>query len=139
MKKIKISIQDENTLILFEDAQKGDLIDLKSIHEADIDKTSTDSLIKSIKTNKSNTQLETAIYRCSRTKNETLKKVALDALLEEANEDKEYSLFVKILFKLHSLWFTTLPGAVFTLDYLKTIRAIPGWITKKAMKYEKQF
>ncbi len=60
MKKIKVSIQDENTLILLEDAQKGDLIDLKSIHEADIDKSSIESLIKSIKTSEFNAQLEAA-------------------------------------------------------------------------------
>jgi len=60
MKKIKVSIQDENTLILNEDAQKGDLIDLKSIHEADIDKTTIDNLIKSIKTDEFNSQLESA-------------------------------------------------------------------------------
>ena len=60
MKKIAVSIQDENTLILLEDAQKGDLIDLKSIHEADIDKTSIEALIKSIKTSEFNAQLEAA-------------------------------------------------------------------------------
>ncbi len=60
MKKIKVSIQDENTLVLLEDAQKGDIIDLKSIHEADIDKTSIDNLIKSIKTEEFKAQLETA-------------------------------------------------------------------------------
>lgn len=60
MKKIKVSIQDENTLILLEDAQKGDFIDLKSIHETDIDKSSIDILIKSIKTDEFNTQLEAA-------------------------------------------------------------------------------
>jgi hypothetical protein len=54
MKKIKVSIQDENTLILLEDAQKGDLIDQKSIHEADIDKTAIEALIKSIKTSELN-------------------------------------------------------------------------------------
>lgn len=60
MKKIKVSIQDENTLILLEDAKKGDVIDLKSIHEADIDKTSIENLIKSIKTEEFNSQLEAA-------------------------------------------------------------------------------
>jgi hypothetical protein len=49
MKKVKISIQDEFTLVLQEDAVKGDLIDLKSIHETDIDKTSIESVVKSIK------------------------------------------------------------------------------------------
>lgn len=51
MKIIKVSIQDENTLILQEDAQKGDLIDLKSIHETDIDKSSIVSIVSSIKEN----------------------------------------------------------------------------------------
>lgn len=60
MKKVKVSIQDENTLALLEDAQKGDIIDLKSIHESDIDKTTINSLIKSIKTNEFNEQLESA-------------------------------------------------------------------------------
>ena len=60
MKTIKVSIQDENTLALLEDAQKGDLIDLKSIHETDIDKTNIDNLIKSIRTEEFNIQLEAA-------------------------------------------------------------------------------
>ncbi len=60
MKKIKVSIQDENTLVLLEDAQKGDIIDLKSIHETDIDKASIESLIRSIKTEEFNSQLEAA-------------------------------------------------------------------------------
>lgn len=49
MKKIKVSIQDENTLVLLEDASKGDLIDLKSIHETDIDKTSIINIVNSIR------------------------------------------------------------------------------------------
>jgi len=60
MKKIKVSIQDENTLILLEDAKKGDIIDLKSIHEANIDKSSIDTVIKSIKTAEFNSQLQSA-------------------------------------------------------------------------------
>lgn len=47
--------------------------------------------------------IEIAIDRCYRTQNETLKKLALDALLEEAKEDKEYSLAVKSLFKVLNL------------------------------------
>lgn len=58
MKTIKVSIQDENTLIIQEDAQKGDLIDLKSIHETDIDKSTIDSVVKSIKLDEFNAQLE---------------------------------------------------------------------------------
>lgn len=36
MKKPKVSVQDENTLVLQEDGQRGDVIDLRSIHETDI-------------------------------------------------------------------------------------------------------
>ena len=68
MKKVKVSIQDENTLILNEDAQKGDIIDLKSIHEADIDKTTIDNLIKSIKTDEFNSQLESAKHSIEKEK-----------------------------------------------------------------------
>lgn len=60
MKKIKVSIQDENTLIILEDAQKGDLIDLKSIHDTDIDKTTLNNLIKSIRNDEFDAQLESA-------------------------------------------------------------------------------
>lgn len=49
MKKIKVSIQDEHTLILQEDATKGDVVDLRSIHETDIDKSTISSVVNSIK------------------------------------------------------------------------------------------
>lgn len=61
MKKVKISIQDEFTLVLQEDAVKGDLIDLKSIHETDIDKTSIESVVKSIKRDAFESELSKAL------------------------------------------------------------------------------
>lgn len=61
MKIVKVSIQDENTLILQEDAQKGDLIDLKSIHETDIDKSSIESVVNSIKKDKFEEELAKAL------------------------------------------------------------------------------
>lgn len=60
MKKVKVTIQDENTLVLQEDAQKGDLIDLKSLHETDIDKSTITSVVKSIKMDEFNAELEKA-------------------------------------------------------------------------------
>lgn len=51
-KKIKISIGDENTLIIQENAEKWDIIDLKSIHETDIDKTTITNVVNSIKRDK---------------------------------------------------------------------------------------
>lgn len=49
MKKLKVSIQDENTLVLQEDGQRGDVVDLRSLHETDIDKTTITSVVNSIK------------------------------------------------------------------------------------------
>ncbi len=60
MKKVKVSIQDENTLVLMEDGAKGDLIDLKSIHETDIDKTTITNVVNSIKRDAFNEELEKA-------------------------------------------------------------------------------
>ncbi len=61
MKKIKVSIQDENTLVLLEDASKGDLIDLKSLHETDIDKTTITNVVNSIKRDKFQEELKKEI------------------------------------------------------------------------------
>jgi len=58
MKTLKVSIQDENTLILQEDGQKGDLIDLMSIHETDIDKSTIASVVNSIRRDEFNAQLQ---------------------------------------------------------------------------------
>lgn len=49
MKKLKISIQDEHTLVLQEAGNKGDVIDLRTIHEMDIDKTTVTNVVNSIK------------------------------------------------------------------------------------------
>lgn len=49
MKKLKVSIQDEQTLVLQEAGDKGDVIDLSSLHETDIDKTTITSVVNSIK------------------------------------------------------------------------------------------
>ena len=48
-KSIKVSIQDEHTLVLQESAVKGDLIDLRSIHEIDIDASTIATVVNSIK------------------------------------------------------------------------------------------
>lgn len=49
MKKLKVSIQDEHTLVLQEDGIRGDLIDLRSIHETDVDQTTIKNVVDSIK------------------------------------------------------------------------------------------
>ena len=76
MKTVKVSIQDENTLVLQEDATKGDLIDLKSIHETDIDKATIKSVDNSIKMEEFNAQLKKETENIERQK-------ALEARLKE--------------------------------------------------------
>ena len=61
MKLLKVSIRDENTLILQEDGSKGDLIDLKSIHETDIDKATIEAVVGSIKRDKFEEELSKAL------------------------------------------------------------------------------
>ena len=57
MKTVKVSIQDEHTLVLQEDGSKGDVVDLSSIHETDIDTSTIKSVVKSIKMDEFNAQL----------------------------------------------------------------------------------
>lgn len=49
MKKVKVSIQDEQTLVLQEAGNKGDVIDLGALHEVDIDKSTIKRVVNSIK------------------------------------------------------------------------------------------
>ncbi len=58
MKTVKVTIQDENTLVLQQDGQRGDLIDLRSLHETDIDKSTIIGVVNSIKMDEFNAQLQ---------------------------------------------------------------------------------
>ena len=49
MKKINVSIHDEHTLILQEPAEKGDVVDLTTIHETDLDTATIQNVVNSIK------------------------------------------------------------------------------------------
>lgn len=76
MKKLKVSIQDEHTLVLQEPGEKGDLIDLASIHETDIDKVAITNVVNSIK--------KDAFNEALRKEREQLEqKMALEARLKE--------------------------------------------------------
>lgn len=91
MKKVKVSIQDENTLVLQEDGQKGDLIDLRSIHETDIDKTSIASVVNSIKKDAFNDALAKEINSLKREMSlqSQLKEQELLERLKSLEKDKE--------------------------------------------------
>lgn len=86
MKKLKVSIQDEHTLVLQEAGDKGDLIDLNSIHETDIDKSTVSSVVNSIK--------KDAFNEALKKERETLEqKLSLEARLKEQKlQDKVRSL-----------------------------------------------
>ena len=93
MKKVKVSIQDENTLVLLEDGSKGDLVDLKSIHETDIDKATITNVVNSIKRDAFNDELQKskeAIERENKLKLELKEKEYADRAKEDLSEkDKE--------------------------------------------------
>lgn len=60
MKVVRVSIQDEHTLVLQEAASKGDLIDLTSLHETDIDQSTIKSVVSSIKKDAFEAELQKA-------------------------------------------------------------------------------
>lgn len=76
MKTVKVSIQDEHTLVLQEDASKGDTIDLASLHETDIDQTTIKSVVNSIKKDAFEAELQKARESIEREK-------SLEAKLKE--------------------------------------------------------
>ncbi|MDZ7611356.1 MAG: DUF2130 domain-containing protein [Candidatus Moranbacteria bacterium] len=92
MKKVKVSIQDENTLVLLEDGSKGDIIDLKSIHETDIDKTTITNVVNSIKRDAFNEELKKAkeaIERENKLKLEIKEKEYADRVKQELSEKEK--------------------------------------------------
>jgi hypothetical protein len=92
MKKIKVSIQDENTLVLLEDGAKGDVIDLGSIHETDIDKTTISNVVNSIKRDVFNEELEKmkeAIERENKLKLELKEKEYADQMRKDLSEKEK--------------------------------------------------
>ena len=60
MKKVKVSIQDEHTLVLQESGEKGDMIDLRSLHETDIDTSTIQGVVNSIKKDTFNAEVQKA-------------------------------------------------------------------------------
>ena len=76
MKKLKVSIQDEHMLVLQEPGQKGDLIDLTSIHETDIDASTVTSVVNSIKKDAFNDALR-------KEREQLEQKMAVEARLKE--------------------------------------------------------
>lgn len=92
MKKVKVSIQDESTLVLQESAEKGDVIDLTTLHETDIDKSTITNVVNSIKRDAFDAAVAQEREKIEREKaleaqikeRELLNKVAL---LEQQKED----------------------------------------------------
>ena len=91
MKKIKVSIQDEHTLALQEDAVKGDLIDLQTLHETDIDKSSIASVVSSIKDDAFKDEVQKVREAVEREKSLELqlKEQRLSEQIRELQKEKE--------------------------------------------------
>lgn len=77
MKTVKVSIIDENTLSLLEDAKKGDIISLKDLHERDIDKSNIGDIVKSKIKSDVEMELEKLKAQMLEEKEKDLKVVAL--------------------------------------------------------------
>lgn len=90
-KKVKVTIQDEHTLILQEAGKKGDFVDLKSIHETDIDKASIASVVSSIKDDTFNAEVEKVRETIEREKalEAKLKEQKLMERVKELEREKE--------------------------------------------------
>jgi len=102
MKKIKVSIKDENTLVLLEDAEQGDIIDLSALHDVDIDKSTIENVVKSIKMDQFNAKLKEkteALERENQLKIEALElkmnQKAKDDLQARENKLRELELELK--------------------------------------------
>ncbi|MDA9129231.1 DUF2130 domain-containing protein [Candidatus Gracilibacteria bacterium] len=91
MKKIKVSIKDENTLVLLEAGAEGDIVDLKSLHDLDVDKSSIENVVKSIKMDQFHAELKKQteiLERENKNKLDTIereKKAELEAIERENN------------------------------------------------------
>jgi hypothetical protein len=82
MKRLKVSIVDEHTLALQEDGAKGDVIDLTSLHETDIDQATIKNVVNSIKRDEFEATLKRETERIEQ-------KLALEAKLREQQKITE--------------------------------------------------
>jgi len=89
MKKIKVSIKDENTLILLEDALKGDIIDLRSLHDVDIDASTIKNVVQSIKMDQFNAELKKQTEILERENKRELEAIERENALKLSIKEKE--------------------------------------------------
>lgn len=93
-KKVKVSIQDENTLLLQEDASRGDIIDLKSLHESDIDKSSITNIVNAIERGEFEKEINARVAEAKRLAESETKNAMSDEIGEL--RDKITSLTSKL-------------------------------------------
>ncbi|NDK10297.1 DUF2130 domain-containing protein [Candidatus Gracilibacteria bacterium] len=89
MKKIKVSIKDENTLVLLEDATQGDIIDLSSLHDVDIDTTTIKNVVQSIKMDQFNAKLKEKTEAIERENKRELEAIQRENDLKLSIKEKE--------------------------------------------------
>ena len=95
MKKIKVSIKDENTLVLLEDAKQGDIVDLSSLHDVDIDKTTIENVVKSIKMDQFNAKLKEKTEALERENQLKIEAMQRENALNLSIKEKEIAQKVK--------------------------------------------
>jgi len=89
MKKIKVSIKDENTLVLLEDAVSGDEIDLTSLHDLDADTSTIKNVVWSIKMKEFNAKLQERTEILERENKKELERIENENRLKLEIKEKE--------------------------------------------------
>lgn len=89
MKKIKVSIKDENTLVLLESGVEGDIIDLKSLHDVDIDASTIKNVVQSIKMEQFNAELKKQTEILERENKKELEAIERENALKLSIKEKE--------------------------------------------------
>lgn len=89
MKKIKVSIKDENTLVLLEAANQWDIIDLTSLHDVDIDTSTIQNVVKSIKMDQFNAKLKEQTEIIERENKKELERIESENKLKLEIKEKE--------------------------------------------------
>lgn len=94
MKKLKVTIHDEHTLVLQEAGQAGDIIDLTSLHDIDLDTSSVTHIVQSIKKDRFEQELEKVRAQIEREKTleARIKEQTLQEKITSLKNERDLSL-----------------------------------------------
>lgn len=91
MKKIKVAIKSENTLALLESGSEGDIIDLTSLHDVDVDTSTIENVVKSIKMDQFNAKLKEKTESLERENQTKLEAIQRENSLKLDLKEKDFA------------------------------------------------